>query len=63
MHHFNMTLKIKKAEIVPDKYGSHIKITMVGLYDENGKWVRWVKLNDKLLEQLCNTNFPLEIIN
>ena len=58
-----MILKIKKAEIFPDKYGSHIKITMVGLYDKDGKWIRWVKLNDKLIEQLCKAHFPLEIIN
>lgn len=58
-----MILKIKKAEIVPDKYGSHIKITMVGLYDKDGKWIRWVKLNDKLIEQLCKAHFTLEIIN
>ena len=57
-----MKLKIKKAEIVPDKYGSHIKITMVGLYDDNDKWIRWVKLNEELIKQLCKADLPLEII-
>jgi hypothetical protein len=47
-HHFK--LRIKKAELVPDAYGNHIKITMVGLYDENGKWIRWVKLNEDLIK-------------
>ena len=52
------TLKIKKAELVPDERGSHVKITMVGLYLINGevlKWIKWVKLNERTLELLLKS--------
>jgi hypothetical protein len=48
-------IKIKKAELVPDKYGKHIKISMVGVYDENGKWLKWIPLNDALIQTLIDT--------
>lgn len=54
-------LKIKTAELVADKFGHHIKITKIGLYDENGKWIKWVKLNEYTLQQLCNTSFVVEL--
>jgi len=47
-----MYLQIKTVEKVPDKYGHHLKITKVGLYDNEGNWVKWVKLNDNLIEKL-----------
>jgi hypothetical protein len=47
-----MNLKIKKAELVPDTFGKHIKITMIGLYDENDKWVKWVKLDEEIIQTL-----------
>lgn len=56
-----MKLKIKKAELVPDQYGQHIKVTMVGLYDENDKWIRWVKLNDALIKELLEAEINIEI--
>ena len=55
-----MKLKIKKAELVPDKFGQHLKITMVGLYDDTGKWIRWVKLNDALITELLKVEINLE---
>lgn len=48
----NGYVKIKKAEHQPDKYGKHISITMVGLYDENDKWLKWLPLNEKLIDFL-----------
>jgi len=47
-------IKIKKAELVPDKYGKHIKISMVGIYDQNGKWLKWIPLNEALIQTLLN---------
>lgn len=47
-----MKLKIKTIELIPDKYGKHLKITKIGLYDENDNWIRWVKLNDELIKTL-----------
>lgn len=55
-----MYLKVKKAELVPDTFGQHVKITMVGLYDENGKWLRWVKLNDELMARILTTKIEVK---
>lgn len=49
-----MYLQIKKIKLTKDDYGNVITITMVGLYDENDKWVKWVKLDDKVLTLLQN---------
>ena len=48
-------LKIKKADLVPDKFGKHIKITMIGEYDNNGKWIKWVKLDKEMLNVLLQS--------
>ena len=55
-----MKLKIKTAELVPDQYGQHIKISRVGLYDDNDKWIRWVKLNDALITELIKVEINIE---
>jgi hypothetical protein len=55
-----MKLKIKKAELVPDQYGQHLKITMVGLYDDTGKWIRWIKLNEAFLESLIQAELKIK---
>jgi hypothetical protein len=47
-------IKIKKANLEPDKYGQHIKITMIGLYDEDDKWLKWIPLNDKTINSLID---------
>ena len=53
-----MYLKIKKAELVPTKFGSNdIKITMIGLYNDDGSWVKWVKLNPELIKVLLDGEF------
>lgn len=54
-----MYLKIKKVEIVPDKFGQHLKITMIGLYDKDNKWIRWVKLNDGLVKTLLEKKIEI----
>lgn len=56
-----MHLQIKKAELVPDSFGKHLKITMVGLYDDDGKWIKWVKLDEPFLKNLTNTLIPISI--
>lgn len=53
-------IKIKKAELTPDKFGNKITITMIGLYDENDKWIKWIKLNDFTLSILLNNKIELE---
>lgn len=51
-----MKLKINKAKIVAWKYWNSIFINQVGLYDDKWKWIKWVKLNDELLNVLT-TNY------
>ena len=58
-----MYLQIKKAELQPDQYGKHIKITMIGLYEDGGKWIKWVKLNDAALQELLNAKIPITHAN
>jgi hypothetical protein len=55
----NDYLEVKKAELVPDKYGSHIKISMIGLYNSSGKWQRWIKLNEAAVDKLRTTKIKL----
>jgi hypothetical protein len=47
-------IKVKKAELIPDKYGKHIKISMVGIYDQNGKWLKWIPLDEVFIEILLD---------
>lgn len=54
-----MKLKIKKAELVPDKFGYHIKVNMIGLYDENDKWITWIKLNEAFVETLIQAEIKI----
>lgn len=54
-------IKIKKTELTPDKYGKHVKITMIGLYDENDKWLKWMPLNDEIITLLQNQKIEVLI--
>ncbi len=54
-------IKVKKAELVPDKHGKHIKISMVGIYDENGKLLKWIPLNEELIEILLDNKIECSI--
>ena len=46
--------KIKKISLVPDKYGKHIKINMITKYDNEGKFVKHVKLNEDMVNLLSD---------
>ncbi len=48
----NIFYYIKQAELVPDKYGKHIKIKMISAYTGNGKFVKHMKLDKGLLQDL-----------
>jgi len=54
-----MYLQIKTIEKVTDKYAYHFKITKVGLYDDEGNWIKWAKLNDNLMEALKNAQIDV----
>lgn len=32
--------------MVPDKFGKHIKITMIGLYEDDDKFIKWIGLQE-----------------
>ena len=46
--------KIKKISLVPDKYGKYIKINMITKYDNEGKFVKHVKLNEDMVNLLSD---------
>jgi hypothetical protein len=39
-------LKIKKAVLIPDAQGHTMTISRIGLHDETGKWIKWIKIKD-----------------
>lgn len=58
-----MYLRIKKATIVPDKYGQKIAISMVGLYNEDDKRVKRVKLDDDVVQSLLSSKLEINVTN
>lgn len=54
-------LRIKKAVIVPGERGNNIQISMIKLVDENDKYIKFIKLNEKTLETLLNTDITIQL--
>ena len=54
-------LRIKKAVIVPGERGNNIQISMIKLVDENDKYIKFIKLNEKTLETLLNTDITIKL--
>lgn len=52
-------LKIKKASLEADKFGNIIKVNMVGIYDSDGKWIKWIKLNQKAIEAILEKEIAI----
>lgn len=50
--------KIKKAELTQGNYvkGFNITISMVGAYTSDGKWIKWISL-EEFMEILINSEF------
>lgn len=57
MKKYNLKLKSIKTDF--DKYGNKLIIDKIGLYDENDKWIKWVKLNNKLINILLNNQIDI----
>jgi hypothetical protein len=53
-------LQIVRIEKVPDKFGNNILIKQVKVMDENGKYIKFAKLNDTLIEVLKNAVIDVE---
>jgi hypothetical protein len=45
-------LQIVRIEKIPDQYGNALIIKQVKVMDENGKYIKFAKLNDSLIEIL-----------
>jgi len=62
-----MYIQVKKAEYVPWGFGGQdIKITMIGLYEDNGKRVRRIKLTSPELLEMLKKNkmfLPMKVDN
>jgi hypothetical protein len=54
-------LKINSITKEADKYGNKLIINRIGLYDESGKWIKWVKLNDELIETLKQSEIIIKL--
>jgi len=49
-----MKYKLKQISLAPDRYGQHIVIKMVTKYDDNGKYVKHIPLNEETVSLLKN---------
>lgn len=54
-----MKYKLNQISLKPDKYGNYLAIKMVTQYDDNGKYVKHVKIDENIIEMLRN-NFVIE---
>ena len=54
-------LRIKKAVLIPGERGNNIEISMIKLVDENDKYVKFIKLNEKTIETLLNHDIIIEL--
>lgn len=54
-------LRIKKAVLVPGERGNNIQISMIKLVDENDKYIKFIKLNEKTIETLLNTDITIQL--
>lgn len=54
-------LRIKKAVLIPGELGNNIQISMIKLVDENDKYIKFIKLNEKTLEILLNTDITIQL--
>lgn len=57
-----MYLQIKTIDSVSDRFVNNIVITKIGLYNKNGKWIKWVKLND-FTKELLLTKIDVSHLN
>lgn len=55
-----MYLKVKRAKLVKNSFWKNdLFINMVALYDDNWKFVKFVKLTEQLLEKMLTEIIPL----
>jgi hypothetical protein len=54
-------LRIKKAVLIRGERGNNIQISMIKLLDENDKYIKFIKLNEKTIETLLNTDITIQL--
>lgn len=54
-------LRIKKAVLIRGERGNDIQISMIKLLDENDKYIKFIKLNEKTIETLLNTDITIQL--
>ena len=54
-------LRIKKAMLIKGDKGNNIQISMIKLVDENDKYIKFIKLNEKTIEILLNTDITIQL--
>ena len=54
-----MKYKLNQVSLKPDKYGNHLIIKMITQYDDNGKYVKHIKIDENAINMLKN-NFVIE---
>lgn len=54
-------LRIKKAVLTKGERGNNIEISMIKLVDENDKYIKFIKLNEKTIEILLNTDLIIQL--
>lgn len=47
-----MKLKIIKSKVVKWEHGNNLSISMIKMLDDNGKFVKFIKLSDFLVEHI-----------
>ena len=49
--------KLNRMSLEKDKYGKHLEIKMLSQYNETGKFIKHIKLDDKAINILKNGFF------
>ena len=49
-----MKYKLNQISLIPDKFGQHIAIKMITKYDEDGKYVKHIPLDEEAIDLLKN---------
>ncbi len=52
-----MYLQIRTCYVHSDKFGPHIQITKLGCYNDDGTFIKWVKLNTEVVELMKGLKF------
>ena len=49
-----MKYKLNQISLIPDKHGNNIQIKMMTKYDDDGKYIKHIKLDEEAISILKN---------